>query len=343
MPSSVDGMTSLSDRPVARLSSPGAIVATLPSLCGFPPEESLVVLSLRGERRRIGLTARLDLPPPEAEGTVAEMFAERMRLDGAREAVVVVLSSERRPDLVQAVGEALAVRAIDVHEALHVDGGRWWSYECSASCCPAEGTPVPPPPTLVEAHRAMTGTAVLASRAELVASLAAPTFLAAEQAGQALDDAAEQWVAHWGRDPEGACVAAVRRTRLLLDAVGVGTPVDLPEAAALTVALHDHRVRDEIATWSLRRSDALLSLLEQTARQVVPPFDAPVCTLLAWVAFARGDGSRVNVALDRALGTDPAYSLANLLRTALDGGVAPREVRRLLKATKRRLRLSSPG
>lgn len=343
MPSSVDGMTSLSDRPVARLSSPGAIVATLPSLCGFPPEDSLVVLSLRGERRRVGLTARLDLPPPSQETAAAEMLAERMRLDGAREAVVVVLSPQRRPSLVEAVGDALATRAIDVHEALHVADGRWWSYECSSSCCPAEGTPVPPPPTLVEAQRALTGKAVLASRAELVASLAGPTFLAAEQAGQTLDDAAERWVAHWAADPEGACVAAVQRTRRLLDAVGPGAPVDLAEAAALTIALHDHRVRDEIATWALRRSDALLSLLEQTARQVVPPFDAPVCTLLAWVAYARGDGSRVNVALDRALGTDPEYPLANLLLTALEGGVAPREVRQLLKSTKRMLRLSSPG
>lgn len=343
MPSSVDGMTSRSDRPVARLSSPGAIVATLPSLCGFPPEDSLVLLSLRGERRRIGLTARLDLPPPDAEGGAADLLAERMRLDGAREAVVVVLSDERRPELVQAVGEALAGRAIDVHEALHVADGRWWSYECSSSCCPAEGTPVPPPPTLVEAQRALAGRAVLASRAELVASLAAPTSLAAERAGQALDDAAEQWVGHWAADPDEACVAAVRQARRLLDAVGSGRPVDLAEAAALTVALHDHRVRDEIATWSLRRSDALLSLLEQTARQVVPPFDAPVCTLLAWVAYARGDGSRVNVALDRALETDPAYSLASLLRTAFDGGIAPRQVRRMLTSTRRGLRLSSPG
>src|SRR5688500_18278294 len=336
-------MTSLSDRPVARLSSPGAIVATLPSLCGFPPENSLVVLSLRGERRRVGLTARLDLPPPAQETAAARMLAERMRLDGAREAVVVVLSPERRGSLVEAVGDALAARGIDVHECLHVDDGRWWSYDCTRSCCPPEGTPVPPPPTLVEAQRAMSGKAVLASRDELVASLAPPAFLAAEAAAQLLDDAAVAWFAAWSADPEAACVDAVRRTRRLLDAGTAGAAVEPAEAAALTVALHDHRVRDEIATWSLRRSDALLSLLEQTARAVVPPFDAPVCTLLAWVAYARGDGSRVNVALDRAFATDPDYSLAGLLRTAFDGGVAPREIRRMLKATKRGLRLSSPG
>ena len=118
------------------------------------------------------------------------------------------------------------------------------------------------------------------------------------------------------------------------------------QGAALAVSLHDVLVRDEVATWALKRSDALLSLLEQVMRQTVPPYDAPVCTLLAWVAFARGDGSRVNVALDRALDTDPDYSMALLLRTALDGGVTPREVRRLLKDTQRALRagpVSSPG
>ena len=343
MRSSVDRMTSLSGRPVARLSSPGAIVATLPSLCGFPPEDSLVVLSLRGERRRIGLTARLDLPGESSEGAAAEMLAERLRLDGAREAVVVVLSPQRHPSLVDAVRDALADRGIDVHEALHVDEGRWWSYECTGSCCPPEGTLVPPPPTLVEAQRAMAGKAVLASREELVASLAPPVFLAAEQAAQVLDEAAVTWFAEWSEDAETAWAAAVRRTRRLLDAVAGGAPVGLEQASALTIALHDVRVRDEIATWSLRRSDALLSLLEQSARLVVPPFDAPLCTLLAWVAYARGDGSRVNVALDRALATDPDYSLANLLGTALDGGIAPREIRRMLRSTKRALRLSSPG
>jgi hypothetical protein len=47
---------------VARLSGPGEILAVLPSLCGFTPHESLVLLSLRGPRRRLGLTARVDLP-----------------------------------------------------------------------------------------------------------------------------------------------------------------------------------------------------------------------------------------------------------------------------------------
>jgi hypothetical protein len=336
-------MTSTSSTPVARLSSPGAIVATIPSLCGFEPQESVVVLSLRGERKRVGLTARLDLPGPESEVATAAMFAERMAHDGAVGAVVAVFSTDRRVSLVDALSEALEDCGIEVMEALHVDRGRWWSYTCQRSCCPAEGTAVPATPGLVAAQRTLDGRAVLASREQLVASLAAPTFLAAEESAQLLEDATVAWVQQWSQDPKSACAAAVREARRLLEAVAQGRSVAQPEAAALTVSLHDVRVRDEVATWSLKRSDALLSLLEQVVRLVVPPYDAPVCTLLAWVAYARGDGSRVNVALERALGTDPAYSLALLLRAALDGGLAPRQVRRILMSTKRALReVSSP-
>jgi hypothetical protein len=74
----------------------------------------------------------------------------------------------------------------------------------------------------------------------------------------------------------------------------------------------------------------------------VAPDDAPVCTLLAWTAYARGEGALANVALDRALAGRPDYSLALLLRAALDGGVHPDEVRSLARGTEQVLR-SRPG
>jgi hypothetical protein len=130
----------------------------------------------------------------------------------------------------------------------------------------------------------------------------------------------------------------VQRAGVLLSHVERGgVPAD-EDAAALAVALHDVAVRDEVATWALERSDGLLALLEQVARRTAPPSDAPVCTLLAWVAYARGDGARANVALDRALRTDPEHSLALLLRRALDSGITPGEVRRTLVSTRRALR-----
>jgi hypothetical protein len=54
---------------------------------------------------------------------------------------------------------------------------------------------------------------------------------------------------------------------------------------------------------------------------------APGLTLLALLAWWRGDGARAGVLLDRALACDPAYRLALLLTEALTAGLAPGWVR----------------
>ena len=46
-------------------------------------------------------------------------------------------------------------------------------------------------------------------------------------------------------------------------------------------------------------------------------------TTLAFVAWQQGNGALANVALDRALDDDPHYSMAVLLRQAIDSGAPP--------------------
>jgi Domain of unknown function (DUF4192) len=48
-----------------------------------------------------------------------------------------------------------------------------------------------------------------------------------------------------------------------------------------------------------------------------------VASLLAFTAWQCGNGALANIALDRALDDDPSYSLAKLLREALDAGAPP--------------------
>jgi len=341
-------MTSVSHRPVLRLSSPADIVSAVPALCGFEPLESLVVLSLRGPRRRLGLTVRVDLPPPAASPEslreLCGLLAERVRTDGGSTSAFVVFSGRRRPELVQAYLEACARHGTTMLEALHVADRRWTSYTCQRSCCPAQGSAVPEPPELLVAEKALDGRAVLGSRAELVRALAAPQGPFAALSAARLEAAGGRWLDE--RRSEGVAVArrhAVQRAAALLDQVEQGAALGDEPVAGLAVALHDVAVRDEVATWALERSDGLLSLAEQVARRTVPPADAPVCALLAWVAYERGDGARANVALDRALATDPDYSLACLLRSALDGGLSPLEVRRTMRDTRRALRAGRRG
>jgi hypothetical protein len=45
--------------------------------------------------------------------------------------------------------------------------------------------------------------------------------------------------------------------------------------------------------------------------------------VLAWFAYAGGDGTLANIALARALRSDPDYSLARLVETSLDHQLPP--------------------
>ena len=325
--------------PVARLSSPAEIAALIPLLVGFVPSESVVVVSLRPPRKRVGLTMRVDLPAVEHEPLLAEQLAQRLEQDGAMAALVVVYTSVPDIDeraglrLVDAIGEAAFVPVTD---ALLIRHGRWWSYFCDrARCCPADGTPVEAADTpalrLASAESVLSGRSVLPSRTALVQSVAPPRLLAEVAARQRLDAATDALLEH---DVAARGDAVLDVGRVLLAACAEGHALDPRAVASFAAGLRDVAVRDDVATWALDRPDDLLGLLQQVARAVVPPYDAPVCTLLAWVAYAGGDGGLANVALDRALASEPDYSMAQLLRTALDGQVPPATVREILRRTR---------
>ena len=338
-------------RPVVRLTTPGEIAAAVPHLCGFVPSESVVLISLRGPRARVGLTMRFDLPPPSGEAAIANEAAERLRADGAGRTVAVVYTDQGegglpRQGVVDALRDRCRERGVDVDDALLVRDGRWVSYLCAdPDCCPAEGTPLAaalssPALGLVAAQQAVEGRAVLPSREELTASLAPPQLLAARAAAHALAEA-EDAVAgdRLERGRRVANATALTRWRAVVSRFAdPRAELSAQEAAALEVALEDVLVRDEVVTWALREHAALLGVLQALARCTPPPFDAPVCTLLAWVAYAEGNGGLANVALERVAVSRPTYSLAVLLRQALDAQVPPAQVRTLLRATRTDLR-----
>jgi hypothetical protein len=64
-------------------------------------------------------------------------------------------------------------------------------------------------------------------------------------------------------------------------------------------------------------------VLRAAVRRTPPPHDAPLCTALAWFSYADGDGTMANLALDRALGSDPDYSLGLLIEASLERQLPP--------------------
>ncbi len=73
--------------------------------------------------------------------------------------------------------------------------------------------------------------------------------------------------------------------------------------------------------------EAHLRLWTDLTRRARPGHVAPAASLLAFVAWQCGNGALANVALDRALADDPEYSMAQLLREAIDAGAPPRLAR----------------
>jgi hypothetical protein len=103
-----------------------------------------------------------------------------------------------------------------------------------------------------------------------------------------------------------------------------GEPVEPEDAAWLTVALRQLRVRDDAwARMDTEYRDAHQRLWTDLTRLARPGYVAAPASLLAFVAWQSGDGALANVALDRALADNPHYSMALLLREALDAGAPP--------------------
>src|SRR6476659_9224115 len=117
------------EMPVVRLTSPGEIAAAVPHLTGFVPTESLVAVSLRGERKRIGMTLHLDLHAPDLDEEVAEQVAGRLTHDKAAAVVLVIYTDapgERpREALMHLLIEAVELRGMTIMESLLVRAGSW--------------------------------------------------------------------------------------------------------------------------------------------------------------------------------------------------------------------------
>lgn len=345
-------MTTNDDPTVIRLSSPPDIVTALPVLLGFHPAESLAIMCLRGPRRRNGLTMRIDLPDPKHYGAVAEDLAHRAERDGASTVVGTCYTEASdvdgdlpRRDLIDALTGALKRRDIGWLEILLVRGGRWYSYVCTKECCPREGTPIKGAPSgemlALEARAALEGHAVLESRQELEATVRGP---AAVREAVLRDSYERIGEAFFGEVAARGADHALQGTLELAHAAYkrfLGGDQDLPDddAVRILVGLEDKLARDALLTWGLDgHPEELIVFLSALARCALDENAAPICAALACVAYQAGNGALTNIAVERALRSEPNYELARLIDMALQAQIEPAEIRAMAGRTRDRLR-----
>lgn len=338
---------------VVKLSGIEDILGALPYRIGFVPTECLVLMCLRGPRRRDELVVRVDLAPPEHDEAVSAPLLAAVARVQASAAVVVCYTDGAddeeglpRRQLVDGLVQQLLEREVDVVDAVLVRGGRRWSYHCdNEACCPSTGTPLPVELTTAAdryvAEVVHQGRAPLPDRAALAASIRPPGNVIAQTArSQAYDRAEDVVMSLIG---EAGPTALRQRTLALLDEVlhrwAEGThEVSSDEAALLALGFRDRQARDEGMTLALDHLEVFLGLFVELARYADDPDAAPVCTMLAWAAHAHGQGALAAVAVERALDCEPDYYLAQLLQAALAGIMRPEPIREVIEHVRDDLR-----
>jgi len=129
-----------------RLSGPAEVLAAIPSLLGFRPHGSMVLLAMQPDLV-VACAARADLPSPDDVGQWSRTFLPAVQhTSGASAILVGFCAPDDDPHLsacFAALSRLLRDLGIPVLDMIAVPGDRWRSLMCrDIHCCPREGWPV---------------------------------------------------------------------------------------------------------------------------------------------------------------------------------------------------------
>lgn len=298
------------------ISSPQSLVAMIPAILGFLPQQSLVVATVAG--RQLGVTMRVDLTPTLTDdiGQLVDLAA-RQDVDSVLVVVVDRTDTEHRT-LISALTDGMEAHGISVQGAVIVpeisDGATW---RCIQDECGAHGVIDDPQSSPMALAAVLAGRPIFRTREELV-SLIAPSPAAVAALTPILD----------GHNPAGDDDEPRRAVEAILAAISEvedGATLDIATLGALAAPLTDVRVRDMLfATAFSNRAAAAERLWLAMARVLPPRHRAEVLALQGYSAYSRGDGPLAGVCFAAALADHNEHRLARLLDEALQAGASPR-------------------
>jgi len=320
-----------SQPPDFHLNRPGVLIAALPAVLGFVPEKSLVLVTV--DRGEMGCVMRVDLSEelPHSLAHIADVAAAA-KPDSAiavlidEDGATCRMCNDEYRELAEGLTTSLASRGIELLAAHVVDrvaaGGRW---HCADGCGNA-GTVDDPSASPLAVAAVLDGRRLYARRAELQEVIEvidpARADALADVIGDCKPDPAQRPDDAARADVEAAIAAAAR----VADVAELGDD----ELARLAWALTDLRVRDTLYALAVGenagQAESLWALLSRTLPE---PWRVEALVLLAFSAYARGDGPLAGLSLEAALRCDPAHRMAGMLDTALQSGLRPEKIRDL--------------
>jgi hypothetical protein len=322
-------------RPDFRLNRPGALIAALPAVLGFVPENSLVLVSL--DDGALGAVMRVDLSADLVDrvGHLTEVTAAAQ--PEAAIAVIVDAAGAHCPGcneehrrLCDELAEALSQHDIELWAAHVVDriavGGRWHCVDD----CGSSGVVEDPSASPLAAAAVLDGRRLYPRRADLQAVITVDDPARSAALADVVDrEAAARAVAHRD-DATGRCRRDVEKAMAAAAIVARGEPLSDAVLAELGCALSDPRVRDTLYALAVgENAGEAESLWAALARTLPEPWRTEALVLLAFSAYARGDGPLAGISLEAALRCDPGHRMAGMLDTALQSGMRPEDIREL--------------
>lgn len=280
---------------------------------------------------------RADLTATISDGV--DQLAEVTANSGADTVVAVIVDADgalcpmcndEHRQLCAALQAALEDNGVALHAAHVVDrveaGGNWHCVDG----CGQRGAVEDPIASPVAAAAVLDGRRLYARRADLTAVVEVADPARSAALSNRIVAASARREEAWKSDPTGcgrrdveAAVAAAAR-------VSEGNALGDDEFAILACGITDVVVRDTLYALAVGpvagQAETLWAML---SRELPEPWRVEALVLLAFSAYARGDGPLAGVSLEAALSVDPGHRMAQMLDTALQSGMRPQQIREL--------------
>jgi hypothetical protein len=304
-------------------SGPADLLALVPALFGFHPEESVVLMSLGGAPEPFH--ARVDLPgdPVELDDLVRYLVGVARR-SAVRSFAVLVYGDDAAlaEDLVERLAWDLRAASLRVRCAVRADGRHWWALgRHGDGAAGGPGTPYDIGSHPLTAEAVVEGTVVLGSRRELADTLVGePGDVAEVERCVAAATSRLRRPTRARLVTEGRWVQR-RLRRHLVD----HERLDAADVARLLVLMQlSIEVRDVAwAEMTRENSAAHVDLWRDVLRRSPAELGAAPAALLGFAAWLRGHGALAWCAVERCQESRPDYGLAGLLTHALSGALPP--------------------
>jgi hypothetical protein len=313
------------------------LVAGIPYVLGFPPTDSLVLLTFRrSPDLALSTTVRVNLPKPEHVSLVADELAAAVTRSDVATAIAVVVADNapEHHDLIELLRKTLADKEILLTHASwvrQVAHGELWQCYDDPLCT---GVVPDPQSSALAAAAAVAGDMVCPSREAVAAHLAPDSEEALARRKNLLN-------AYRGSETR-------RYTELELQVDLETLSHALDEAACsfdpptlsdyqmvrLARALSQPRVKDECFALVLsNKPEPAERLWTVMVRGLPVPERAEPAFLLAISAYLRGAGVLAALALEIVVESNPTHAMAFLLDRALRKGVPPKVLRTMIFAS----------